>query len=200
MYQQINRPEWMIADLASNAYAFTVVPLYDTLGPDAVEYILNHAEPPIIACSLDKVSILLQIADKCPHMKCILSMDPITPLNSAAFGVLKSWAAQARVALFSFAEVEQLGAKHRVAFVAPHVDDVAVISYTSGTTGAPKGAMLSHGNLVTMAKSMLDVGTDFTEDDVHISYLPLAHVYERVIIIGIMANGAAAGFFRGDGN
>ena len=58
--------------------------------------------------------------------------------------------------------------------------------------------MLTHGNMVAEQRAG-DFQVEFGAEEVHISYLPLAHVFERVILIGILAKGASAGFFRGDG-
>lgn len=67
-----------------------------------------------------------------------------------------------------------------------------------GTTGNPKGAMLTHGNMVAVQRAA-DFQVEILASDVHISYLPLAHVFERVVLLGILTKGASAGFFRGDG-
>lgn len=75
----------------------------------------------------------------------------------------------------------------------PHA--TATIVYTSGTTGQPKGAVLTHTNVISNAAAMSE---SFRVDDVHISYLPLAHIYERLALYGCLHAGAAVGFYRGD--
>ncbi|KAJ3095256.1 hypothetical protein HDU97_007115 [Phlyctochytrium planicorne] len=193
----VNRPEWLIADLATHCFSWTTVALYDTLGPETAEFILNHSEVPICVTSIDKVVNLIQLAPKVPSLKVIVSMDPagtgVTP-----FAILKEWAKEKGLTLVSFAEVEALGAKNRVPLVLPKPEDAACISYTSGTTGNPKGAILTHGNLVSVLRAQFDHGNDQTPEDVHISYLPLAHVYERVCMSSMLCNGSAIGFSRGD--
>ena len=77
-------------------------------------------------------------------------------------------------------------------------DDLAVICYTSGTTGKPKGAMLSHQNMMATAGLTGRLGIKIDEFDVHISYLPLAHVFERGMQTALLHVGASAGFFTGD--
>lgn len=69
----------------------------------------------------------------------------------------------------------------------------------SGTTGNPKGAMLSHRNMICTLRAIMTMA-GLVENDVHISYLPLAHIFERVVILVVATCGASAGFFRGDGN
>jgi len=82
-------------------------------------------------------------------------------------------------------------------FRPPKPDGVATICYTSGTTGTPKGAVLSHENLIAnVAGSSL--GIKFYPSDVYISYLPLAHIYERANQVALLHYGVAIGFYQGD--
>ncbi|PKI59210.1 hypothetical protein CRG98_020373, partial [Punica granatum] len=81
-------------------------------------------------------------------------------------------------------------------FYPPKPDDIATICYTSGTTGTPKGAVLTHGNLIAnVAGSTFSV--KFYPSDVYISYLPLAHIYERVNQVMTVYFGVAVGFYQG---
>jgi len=80
----------------------------------------------------------------------------------------------------------------------PVPSDVASIIYTSGTTALPKGVVLTHGNFMAAGAGAKGSGVDFYPTDVHISYLPLAHVFERVVQACIFHRGAAIGFFSGD--
>ena len=76
-------------------------------------------------------------------------------------------------------------------------DDLYTICYTSGTTGLPKGVMLSHGNLAADIAGVAGL-IQVNPNDIHISYLPMAHIYERVMILSIIYHGASAGFYGGD--
>ncbi|KAJ3066309.1 Long-chain-fatty-acid--CoA ligase 5 [Podochytrium sp. JEL0797] len=194
----LNRPAWTIADLANMSYGLVTVPLYDTLGPAASQYILNHATPPIVICSFDKVEPLVSEIQKCPSVKAIISMDEVNLSNKQTFEILRKWAKEKGVVLYSFAEVEARGAKNRFPFSPGSPDDLCCISYTSGTTGDPKGAMLSNRNLVSFILHAADSGQDFNETDVYISYLPAAHVYEKVMIASVVGVGGSIGYFRGD--
>ena len=73
-----NRPEWQITDLACASQSLYSVSIYDTLGPDTTEYIINHAELPAVCTSVSHIPTLLKLADRCPTLKLIISMDPLT--------------------------------------------------------------------------------------------------------------------------
>ncbi|KAJ3120489.1 Long-chain-fatty-acid--CoA ligase 5 [Physocladia obscura] len=193
----LNRPAWIIADLANMSYGLVTVPLYDTFGAVAVQYILNHSTPPVLICSFDKLENVISFIHKCPSVKILVSIEEVTPFIAQAFSILKKWAQDKGVVLYSFAQVEAIGSKARIQFPQIKSDDVCSISYTSGTTGDPKGAIITHKNIIAELLSASD-SQDFNEFDVHISYLPLAHIYEKVAFATVMGCGGAVGFFRGD--
>ncbi|KAG6039371.1 hypothetical protein E4U41_002761 [Claviceps citrina] len=195
-----NRPEWQIADLGASSQALFTVSLYETLGPDATEYIINHAELPSVVCSLSHVPKLIKLASRIPTLKIIVSMDPLSsgelPGQSKA-DVLNELAAQHGIKVYSMSEVEQIGLESGRPVRSAAWDDIATINYTSGTTGPPKGVVLTHGNAVS-ANAAARLGGHVKESDVHVSYLPLAHIYGRLVDQIALSEGAAVGFFRGD--
>jgi long-chain acyl-CoA synthetase len=102
-----NRPEWVITDVAAHAYSLTVVALYDTLGEDASEFILNQTQSPIVVASVDHVPHLIQMKDKLPYVKIIISMDDLEEgdLKGRSKGdLLGVWAKEKGLQLFSFHE------------------------------------------------------------------------------------------------
>ncbi|KAH7285771.1 hypothetical protein KP509_33G045300 [Ceratopteris richardii] len=186
----INRPEWIITEHACSSYSFISVPLYDTLGPDAVKYIIGHAEMPCVFCTPDKLQTLLN----CITENCSVRLVVVVGGNDLLVPLLPS---KPGVQIVSFSRLEAQGRSNLKPFVPPQADDVATICYTSGTTGTPKGAVLSHGNLIAnVAGSSLNY--PIMPTDIYISYLPLAHIYERVNVLGMTAKGAALGFYQGD--
>ncbi|CAG8616797.1 9492_t:CDS:10 [Ambispora gerdemannii] len=195
-----NRPEWFITDQANMAYNLRSVALYDTLGPDAVQHVINHAEIPIAVVAGNRIPGVLQIASKIPGLKVIISMDelddnislPNTPAN-----VLKAWAEEKGIMLYTFTEVEELGSEHAYPHNPPKPEDIASICYTSGTTDLPKGALLTHANFVGAIAGSAAVW-DSDQDDVLISYLPLAHILGRLCEQMAVARGSSIGYFRGD--
>ncbi len=75
---------------------------------------------------------------------------------------------------------------------------LAVSPYNLGTTGNPKGVILTHQNMISVVNSASRVAP-LESTDVHISYLPLAHIFERMVMMSILGAGGSAGFYRGDG-
>jgi long-chain acyl-CoA synthetase len=101
----LNRPEWVITDLACHAYSFVVVALYDTLGEEASEYILNQTQSPIVVASIDHVPHLIQMKHKLPDLKIIVSMDDLNEgdLKGRSKGdLLGVWAKEKGIHLLSF--------------------------------------------------------------------------------------------------
>ena len=177
------------------------VSLYDTLGPTAVEYIINHASLACVVSSLPHIPALLQLKPRLPSLKIIISTDSLDSGERAGytkFDILSSIAAELGIAIYSFEQIEAIGANHGTRICRPPVpSDITTINYTSGTTGPPKGVVITHRAAVAAASSALC--TTFHEPtDVGCSYLPLAHIYERMVEGGALWAGAAIGFFHGD--
>ncbi|KAJ1913926.1 medium-chain fatty acid-CoA ligase faa2 [Mycoemilia scoparia] len=215
----VNRPEYKIAEYASYVRNLYNVALYDTLGESSVEYIMNHAEIPVIVCSLDKVPKLLKLASKMQNLKVIISMDQLpssstdtdtatatattqaslpSPFNLDSINVLRSWSDSLGIKLLGFNEVESIGSKHQLPHIRPTPDDLAILCYTSGTTGTPKGAMSTHRNYSVAARASTKALGNPEYTVTTLSYLPLAHCYERASEHGIALRGGRIGFYCGD--
>lgn len=192
-----NRPEWIISELACYTYSMVAVPLYDTLGAEAVIYIINKADIASVICDTpEKASVLLENVEKSltPSLKLIILMDPFKE-------DLKERGEKSGVEVLSFSDAENIGKENFRKPVPPEPEDLGIICFTSGTTGDPKGAMLTHQNVVSNAAAFLScVEHTFvpTPEDVSISYLPLAHMFERVVQTVVYSAGARVGFFQGD--
>ncbi|XP_061643760.1 long-chain-fatty-acid--CoA ligase 1-like isoform X1 [Phyllopteryx taeniolatus] len=191
-----NRPEWTITELACYAYSLVSVPLYDTLGAEAINYIIDKASISTIVCDVaDKVNLVLDcVKDKKYTVKTIVVME--SPSEE-----LVDRGKQAGIDILSLREMEAIGKANYHQPVPPRPEDMAVICFTSGTTGNPKGAILSHKNIVSNCSAFLQL-TQATcllgPRDIHISFLPLAHMFERVVQGVMMVQGSKIGYFQGD--
>ena len=197
-----NRPEWQIVDLAAMSQSLYTVSLYDTLGPQASEFIIRHADLACVATSLNHVSLLLKLKSRLPNLKLIVVLDNLEPAHNehpdnSKQALLSSIAADLDIKIYSMQAVETLGATLNRPCNPPKPSDLVTINYTSGTTGDPKGVCLTHSNAVAAASSGL-VTTGPGKDDVIISYLPLAHIYQRLIEHAALWGGARIGYFHGN--
>ena len=176
------------------------VSIYDTLGPDIAEYIINHTGLQTVAASINHIPSLLKLKPRCPSLKIIVSLDPLDqgeqPGHSKA-DILNGIAQGSDVKIVSLQEVEDMGARSRRSMVPPHPDDTITINYTSGTTGYPKGVVLTHRNAVAATFSSI-IACQQTKDNCMYSYLPLAHIFERVGQNTALASGARIGYFHGN--
>jgi long-chain acyl-CoA synthetase len=190
-------------DLACMSQSLFTVSLYETLGPDTTEYIINHAELTCVVTSIAHIPVLLKIAPRCPNLKLIICMDPlITPgelPNVSKAALLAKFAAEYGIEIHQFTDVEALGAKNPRPMNPPVPSDIVTINYTSGTTGDPKGVVLTHKNAVAAASTSLLLLKQ-TKDDSMVSFLPLAHIYERMVEHTCLWGGAAIAFFHGEVN
>ncbi|KAM6952652.1 long-chain-fatty-acid--CoA ligase 1-like isoform 1-T2 [Lycodopsis pacificus] len=191
-----NRPEWTISELACYTYSLVAVPLYDTLGTEAIGYIIDKASISTIVCDVvDKANLVLDcVRDRKHSVKNIVLME--TPSVD-----LVHRGQQAGIHILSLQEMEAIGKANHHQPVPPRPEDMALICFTSGTTGNPKGAMLTHRNVVSNCSAfikMTEVSCPFSRSDVHISFLPLAHMFERVVQGVMIVHGASIGFFQGD--
>uniref|UniRef100_A0A4W4HIA9 Long-chain-fatty-acid--CoA ligase n=1 Tax=Electrophorus electricus TaxID=8005 RepID=A0A4W4HIA9_ELEEL len=192
-----NRPEWIISELACYTYSMVVVPLYDTLGPNAIRYIINIADISTVICDKpEKAEVLLGNVERqeTPGLKTIILMDPFGP-------ELMEHGENCGVHIQAMKDVEALGREHYRKPMPPRPEDLSIVCFTSGTTGNPKGVMLTHGNVVADFSGFIKV-TDKVifpnQDDVLISFLPLAHMFERLIESVVYCHGGRIGFFQGD--
>ncbi|KAG9347009.1 hypothetical protein JZ751_005936 [Albula glossodonta] len=191
-----NRPEWTIAELACYTYSLVSVPLYDTLGTEATSYIIDKASLSTVVCDVpDKAMLILDcVADRVHTVKTIILMEDFD-------AALVARGKECGIEIVSLKEVENIGKANYRKPVPPKPEDLAVICFTSGTTGNPKGAMLTHRNIVSNCSAFIKITEShcmLNSSDTHISYLPLAHMFERVVEGVILCHGARIGFFQGD--
>ncbi|MBE0641976.1 MAG: AMP-binding protein, partial [Bacteroidales bacterium] len=164
-----NRPEWNFLDMGILMAGAVHVPIYPTITEADYEYILRHAGTPVVFVSgqdiYRKISGSVQ---KVETLKKVYSIDPIEGVERFSD-------------LISMGEANPQKEEMQLRMQAVGTEDVATIVYTSGTTGNPKGVMLTHANLISNFVSVSYIPT-FGEEGKALSFLPLCHVYERMLV------------------
>lgn len=113
-------------------------------------------------------------------------------------GYYKERESERGVQITTMRDVERLGESNLYPHNPPQSNDLTTVCYTSGTTGNPKGVMLTHANFCAALAGANASGVEIYPSDVHLSYLPLAHVFERLVQLLLVHNAAAIAFFQGD--
>ncbi|UCF63731.1 MAG: long-chain fatty acid--CoA ligase [bacterium] len=166
-----NRMEWAISDYAILTCGAVTVPIYPTLLPKHIEFIINNSEGKVVIVSQDfQLEKILEIKKNLPRLKHIILMEGIAPE-----GVL-GWRDFVEKGKIIYEKNPNLITKSLKAIKG---DDLASIIYTSGTTGVPKGVMLTHHNFLSNIEAGLDA-LKVDEKDLFLSFLPLSHVFERM--------------------
>ncbi len=182
-----NRPEWVIAELAAQAAGAISMGIYQDSIADEVQYLVDFSDARfVIAEDQEQVDKLLEVWDRLPKVEKIIYYDPRGLRNYT------------EPFLLYFPEVEALGEtygrQHPGLFMRnvekTRPEHIAIFSTTSGTTGKPKIAMLTHNNLISMGRNLMQVDP-MTPDDEYLSFLPLAWIGEQMMTI---SSGLVVGF------
>ncbi|CAL0300203.1 unnamed protein product [Lupinus luteus] len=193
-----NCPQWIVAMEACSAHSFVCVPLYDTLGPGAVNFIIDHAEVDFVFVQDKKVKEVLN--PDCKSAKRLKALVSFTTLTEED----KDKAVAIGINPYSWDEFIHMGKENPSSIFPPQAHNICTIMYTSGTSGDPKGVVLSHENIAALVRGLdlfLEQFEDkMTVDDVYLSFLPLAHILDRAIEEYFFRNGASVGYYHGDLN
>ncbi|MBI5248001.1 MAG: AMP-binding protein, partial [Desulfomonile tiedjei] len=186
-----NEPKWLYADIATQSAGAVAVGVYPTNPSKEAKYVIAHSESTFVVCGdQEQVDKVLEVKDELPLLKKIIVMD------------MKGLRHYADPLIMSFEDVEEIGRKvdeedpqkfQRTTDLLK-AEDVAIMVYTSGTTGPPKGAMIRHEHILRMASAMVKVIPQDENDEI-VSYLPLCHVAERMLSVGLpLYTGATVNF------
>lgn len=180
------RAEWMIAAHGIFKQSIPLVTIYATLGDEAIAHGLNETEVTTVITSFELMPKFKKILSLTPKVKTLIYMeDQLKTLDEKGF--------KEGVQIIKFSEVLQRGTNSQVVDVPPKATDPAIIMYTSGSTGVPKGVILLHKNLIATLKAFCD-STEIYEDDVMIGFLPLAHVFELLVESVCLLTGVPIGY------
>ncbi|MBA0868967.1 hypothetical protein Goshw_021262 [Gossypium schwendimanii] len=192
------REEWFIALQACFRLNVTVVTIYASLGEEALCYSLNETEVTTVICGNKELKKLVNISGQLDTVTRVICMDDEFPSS-----------ANSRWTISSFADVKSVGRASPVDADLPLSADVAVIMYTSGSTGLPKasilltllkyikfvqGVMMTHGNVLATVSAVMTIVPGLGSKDVYLAYLPLAHILELAAENLIPAVGGIIGY------
>ena len=164
-----NRTEWNIIDIGILQIGAQNVPIYPTISEDDYEYILNHSEAKLCFVSCEEVfEKVKSIQSKAKNLKEVFSFDKLKDC--------KNWKEVLEMGSDTSNQDEVEALKKAV-----KAEDLATLIYTSGTTGRPKGVMLSHNNIVSNVISS-EVRVPFETGGTALSFLPVCHIFERMIL------------------
>lgn len=210
------RAEWMIAAHACFKQNLTIVTIYSTLGDDAIAHGINETEVDTVITSFELLPKFKRILQKVPEVKNIVFIeDQLQEADVTGFKVrrlkfVRSYffleypytvraililidVLQEGVRILPFQEVVKVGSTSTATLTPPSSEDTAIIMYTSGSTGVPKGVILSHKNVIATLKGYCDAVV-IKHDDVFLGYLPLAHVFELLSESVCLLNGVPIGY------
>ncbi|HYH42515.1 MAG TPA: long-chain fatty acid--CoA ligase, partial [Burkholderiales bacterium] len=160
-----NSPEWVMCDIAALGLGIVVVPLYTQDRPDNIAYILDNAGCKALLFESDaQWSALAEVRDQLSGLVRMLAVQPMSDPSEPRLRSLADWLP---------------AAAQTTRHLANDARALATIVYTSGTTGRPKGVMLSHHNILTNAYSCLTGVMATGHEDIFLSFLPLSHTFER---------------------
>ncbi|XP_014500363.1 long chain acyl-CoA synthetase 9, chloroplastic [Vigna radiata var. radiata] len=180
------RDRWFIALQGCFRRNVTVVTIYSSLGEEALCHSLNETDVTTVICGRKELTSLVHISGQLDSVKRVICIDD-DKISSDLF-------AQTGWKITSFADVESLGRDNPVEADLPLSADVAVIMYTSGSTGLPKGVMMTHGNVLATVSSIMIIVPNLGPKDVYLAYLPMAHILELVAENLIAAVGGSIGY------
>jgi len=180
-----NGPDWIITDYANLCLGGVTVPIYTSLMPEPIKYIINDSDARVVVCAGVPLWQKLEIIkNELPQVKHFISLEEQGPdwaLNAARISERGKELHMKNPGLFERAAL------------AVRPDDLASIIYTSGTTGIPKGVMLSHLNFTSNVKSM-DAVVDFNVTDQVLTFLPLSHVLEHMTTFAFLFKGCSIAY------
>jgi len=174
-----NRPEWVWAEVAAQAAGAVPLGLYQDSTLKEVAYVIDHSDATfVVAEDQEQVDKILEMKEQLPKVRYIIYSDP------------RGMRGYRQPFLLDFKEVENFGRDleqsepglYERNVEATRSEDLALICYTSGTTGFPKGAMLSFRNLLSMAANLMEVDPK-SEADEFVSFLPLAWIGEQMMCL-----------------
>ena len=195
-----NTVQWIQLDCACTLYGITTVPVYDTLGEEAVEFAFNNTQLTTLFLTTNHLHGIFEAysKEKTGVLEYVVIMDEENfdqKLQEEYEEIKKS----TKLKVFKMSEIVEIGKKNNQAYPKVNGNDIYTISYTSGTTGEPKGALISNANMMSAIHVLTErVGAKIGENMTTLSYLPLAHIMERATFANALLLKGKYVLFNGD--
>ncbi|XP_062146933.1 long chain acyl-CoA synthetase 9, chloroplastic isoform X2 [Alnus glutinosa] len=151
-------------------------------------FIALQTEVTTVICGHKELQKIIDISGQLDTVKRVICMDDEIPSTASFVEQSKGWA------ITSFADVERLGRENPLDADLPLSADIAVIMYTSGSTGMPKGVMMTHANVLATVSAVMTIVPDIGSKDIYMAYLPMAHILELAAENVMAAVGSAIGY------
>lgn len=215
--QSKNRAEWVIAHLANMHQSITTVAFFDTLGPDAQKFVINQTEMTTMIVSKGYVKGLAQLKkeDTDSGEGKLANLANIVVIETEISSEDRLAVTETGMEIYTLEDVYKKGVEvagnintliEEGKYKEPDSETCSAFSYTSGTTGDPKGVKLTHGMLLQCSYAVMvraeqkkhGPNVPITEKDCYISYLPAAHSFEQAVMAMAWTAGVSAGFYGGD--
>ena len=193
-----NSYEWVHTIDASSLYGFAIASLYDSLGNDSLIYIMRHSKMESVLVSNKNVKRLVDliVLDLDTNHDDKLSVRTLVLTGKDSFSYAEEKLNKYQIKITTFEEVCEKGKQNQVEFPSIDPEDTHLICYSSGTTGLPKGVIISHRAQISTAYGATHE-IPLGDHARHLSYLPLAHIFERSAISISMIAGGQIGFISG---
>ena len=193
-----NREEYTISEFAGHYLGCTILPIYDTLGIEGITYIIEETGLENIFTTEEGLAKLINLEDG----KILRMIKTIILYDNISTEDIKTQFPNLNIILYE--ELLRIGAESPFMVLPedfrPNPETIGLLCYTSGTTGKPKGVKLTHRNMLAGATGLahFDYMQVLNNSDTYISYLPMAHVLERLLQITCFYSSMKIGFFNGD--